>query len=131
MKPPAKKPDIKFLREIWRMEVPIMPALLEKHELEKASKGLKSWKSSEEELLVTYTFKSFRDAITFITRISFEVDEMDHHPEITSLYNKVSIRLTTHDAGDKVTEKDIILAGRIQENADLFLDGKISGKTPS
>jgi 4a-hydroxytetrahydrobiopterin dehydratase len=99
-----------------------MAQILKKHELEKASNGLKSWKSSEEELLVTYTFKSFRDAITFVSRISFEADEMDHHPEITNLYNKVSIRLTTHDAGNKVTEKDIRLAERIQTTAGMFLE---------
>jgi len=108
-----------------------MAQQLNKHELEVASKEFKSWELNENELRKTFTFKSFRDAITFITRISFDADEMDHHPEISNLYNKVSIRLTTHDAGNKVTEKDIRLAERIQENADLFLDSKTSEKTPS
>ena len=94
---------------------------LNKHELEKAAGGLENWESSEKDLRATYTFKTFRDAITFITRISVEIDEMDHHPEITNLYNKVSILLTTHDAGKKVTEKDIRLAGKIQETADILL----------
>ena len=97
---------------------------LSKHELEEAAKGFASWEFKEEALRTTYTFKSFRDAITFITRISYEVDEMDHHPEITNLYNKVSVFLTTHDAGNKVTEKDIRLAGKIQETADFFLDSE-------
>lgn len=97
---------------------------LNKHELEKAAGGLENWESSEKDLRATYTFKSFRDAITFITRISFEIDEMDHHPEITNVYNKVSFVLTTHDAGNRVTEKDLELAAKIQEQADFFLDSE-------
>ena len=104
---------------------------LSKQELEKAAKGFNSWEFKEEALRKTFTFKTFRDAITFITRISVDIDELNHHPEITNLYNKVSVLLTTHDAANRVIEKDIRLAGKIQETADIFLDSKTSEINPS
>lgn len=60
-----------------------------------------------------FKFASFRDAISFMVRISFEAEEMDHHPEWENIYDRVRIRLTTHDAG-RVTDKDVYLAQKIE-----------------
>ena len=49
-----------------------------------------------------------------MVRVSFEAEGMNHHPEWTNVYNRVSIRLNTHDAGGKVTAKDVALAQKIQ-----------------
>ena len=57
----------------------------------------------------TFKFKGFRAAMAWMMRAAFEAEEMDHHPEWTNVYNKVAVRLTTHDTGD-LTEKDIKLA---------------------
>ena len=58
-------------------------------------------------------FSNFRDAMTFLVRISYEAEGMDHHPEMSNCYNRVSLSLNTHDAGGKVTEKDFSLASVI------------------
>ena len=48
-------------------------------------------------------------------RVAFEAEALNHHPEWTNVYNRVAIRLNTHDAGGKVTRKDVELAQRIQK----------------
>jgi len=52
--------------------------------------------------------------MSFVLRISYEAEEINHHPEIFNCYNRVEIALNTHDAGGKVTEKDIELARMIE-----------------
>ena len=61
-------------------------------------------------------FPNFASAFAFMTRIAIEADKMDHHPEWSNVYNKVDIRLTTHDAGG-LTDKDIALARIIDKVA--------------
>ena len=56
-----------------------------------------------------------------IVRVGFEAEEPNHHPEIVNVYNRVSFSLSTHDAGDAITERDIALAGRISAAARPFL----------
>ncbi|HEX6981200.1 MAG TPA: 4a-hydroxytetrahydrobiopterin dehydratase [Balneolaceae bacterium] len=77
-------------------------------------KDLDEWKHKDDKLNKEYKFKNFREAMAFITRIAFEAEDQVHHPEIFNVYNKVNISLSTHDAGGKVTEKDIKLAKTIE-----------------
>ena len=58
---------------------------------------------------------SFREAMSFMVRAAFEAEALNHHPEWTNVYDRVVVRLNTHDAGGKVTAKDVELAKRIQE----------------
>lgn len=67
-------------------------------------------------ILRTYRFRGFRDAMAFMARAAFEADHMNHHPEWSNVYNRVEVRLTTHDANG-LTEKDIELAGRMEKVA--------------
>jgi 4a-hydroxytetrahydrobiopterin dehydratase len=60
-----------------------------------------------------FTFSNFSEAFAFMTRVALLAEKSDHHPEWTNVYNKVIIRLSTHDAGDVVTEKDYALAAAI------------------
>lgn len=60
-------------------------------------------------LLKTYKFSNFRSAMAWMLRGAFEAEMADHHPEWSNVYNRVSVRLTTHDSGG-LTEKDIALA---------------------
>ena len=60
-----------------------------------------------------FVFADFKAAFSFMTRVALEAEKMDHHPEWSNVYNKVSIRLTTHDSGG-VTEKDLALARFIE-----------------
>lgn len=82
-----------------------------------AQTALPGWKWQREALVKTFTFGSFREAMSFMARIAFEAEELNHHPDWSNVYNRVSIRLTTHDAGDRVTAKDVDLATRIERIA--------------
>lgn len=61
-------------------------------------------------------FRTFREAFGFMTQVALAAERMDHHPEWSNVYNRVSIRLTTHDAGG-LTEKDARLAKAIDRAA--------------
>ena len=81
-------------------------------EVDNALGSLRDWRSEGNAIEREYRFGSFREAISFIVRLAFEAEQRDHHPELANVYNRVTIRLTTHDAGG-VTEKDIELARAI------------------
>lgn len=91
-----------------------MSSPLTRQEVENALTDLSGWTYESDALVKTFKFGSFREAISFLVRAAFEAESINHHPEWTNVYNRVSIRLTTHDAGDKVTEKDLELARKIQ-----------------
>ena len=82
-----------------------------------ALETLNGWTLEKDALAKSYTFGSFREALSFMVRVGFEAEALDHHPEWTNVYNRVAIRLNTHEAGGKVTAKDVELARRIQEIA--------------
>lgn len=67
-------------------------------------------------IVKSFRFRGFRDAIAFMARAAFEADNMNHHPEWSNVYNRVDVRLTTHDAGG-LTDKDIDLAARFEKIA--------------
>lgn len=87
---------------------------LSNEEIKTALSDLESWSHEEDKLKKEFSFDNFRDAMAFITRIAFEAEEQVHHPEIFNVYNTVKIALSTHDAGGKVTEKDLKLANSIE-----------------
>jgi 4a-hydroxytetrahydrobiopterin dehydratase len=60
----------------------------------------------------TFQFKDFSEAFGFLTRVALHAEKTDHHPEFTSVWNRVDFRLTSHDAGG-VTERDVRLAEAI------------------
>lgn len=71
------------------------------------------WIEEHNKLKKSFQFKDFSAAFAFMTRVAMAAEKMDHHPFWTNVYNKVSIELSTHDAGDVVTEKDKKLAAII------------------
>lgn len=73
------------------------------------------WTEEENKLYRKFEFANFSEAFAFMTRVAIEAEKMDHHPLWTNVWNKVEIWLSTHDAGDVVTEKDKKLAGRIDK----------------
>ena len=81
--------------------------------VEKLSK-LSDWEFTDDQLRKTYLFNNFREAMGFIIRISYEAEQQDHHPKIYNCYNRVELSLNTHDAGNKVTQKDFNLAHAIE-----------------
>ncbi len=83
-------------------------------QIAKELKNLPGWEHENDKLSKELNFDNFRDAMSFINRIAFEAEEQVHHPEIFNVYNTVNISLSTHDAGGKVTQKDIKLAKTIE-----------------
>jgi 4a-hydroxytetrahydrobiopterin dehydratase len=71
------------------------------------------WKETGNKLHRQFKFKDFSEAFAFMTRVALAAEKMDHHPEWTNTYNTVDIWLSTHDAGDVVTEKDQKLSKKI------------------
>ena len=71
------------------------------------------WEEKNNTLYKKFEFKNFSEAFAFMTRVAIEAEKMNHHPLWTNVYNRVEIWLSTHDAGDIVTDKDKKLAGKI------------------
>jgi 4a-hydroxytetrahydrobiopterin dehydratase len=73
------------------------------------------WQEKNNTLYRKFEFKNFSEAFAFMTRVALEAEKMDHHPDWSNAYNKVEISLSTHSAGNVVTEKDRKLAKKIDE----------------
>lgn len=73
------------------------------------------WKEENNSLKKAFKFKDFKEAFGFMTQVALIAEKMDHHPNWSNVYNTVSIELSTHDAGNKVTELDKKLANAIDE----------------
>ena len=73
------------------------------------------WQEKNNSLQKTFVFKNFSDAFAFMTRVALLAEKMNHHPTWCNVYNKVEISLSTHDAGDIVTEKDKKMAELIDQ----------------
>ncbi|MFI5154955.1 MAG: 4a-hydroxytetrahydrobiopterin dehydratase [Chitinophagales bacterium] len=71
------------------------------------------WKEENNSLYKKFEFKNFSEAFGFMTRVAIEAEKMNHHPKWTNVYNCVEFWLNTHDAGDKVTDRDRKLADKI------------------
>ena len=71
------------------------------------------WQEKKDTLYQKFTFKDFSEAFAFMTRVALAAEKMNHHPTWKNTYNTVEIWLSTHDAGNTVTEKDYKLAKKI------------------
>lgn len=73
------------------------------------------WDETNDTLYKRFQFNDFSEAFAFMTRVAIEAEKMDHHPKWTNVWNTVEIWLSTHDAGNIVTEKDRKLAAKIDK----------------
>ena len=71
------------------------------------------WQEKDNSLYRKFEFKDFSEAFAFMTRVALEAEKMNHHPLWKNVYNTVEIWLSTHDAGDVVTDKDQKLSKKI------------------
>jgi 4a-hydroxytetrahydrobiopterin dehydratase len=71
------------------------------------------WQEVDNSLYRKFTFKDFNEAFAFMTRVALVAEKMNHHPKWTNVWNTVEVWLSTHDAGDVVTERDRKLADKI------------------
>ena len=74
-----------------------------------------NWIEKDNKLVKDFQFEDFITAFAFMTKVAFVAEKMGHHPEWSNVYNKVSIKLSTHDAGNIVTDLDRELAAKIDK----------------
>ena len=77
------------------------------------------WKEENNQLQRSFEFKDFVAAFAFMTKVAFAAEKMGHHPNWSNVYNKVDIKLVTHEAKDSITEKDVKLSKEIDK---IFLE---------
>lgn len=75
------------------------------------------WTTDKNKLKKSFTFSDFTEAFGFMAKVAIVAEKMNHHPTWTNTYNKVSFELSTHDAGDIITDKDRKLAEEIDKLA--------------
>ncbi len=75
--------------------------------------SLDGWQRDGAAIVRQLEFGDFREAFAFLTRVAFEAEAMNHHPEISNVYNRVRLELSTHDADNRVTETELELARTI------------------
>jgi len=75
-------------------------------------KKMDGWEYADNALHTSFEFENFKDAFSAMSRIAFEAEALNHHPDWSNVYNVVNVSLSTHDA-DGVTEKDFQLAKAI------------------
>ncbi|HTI91262.1 MAG TPA: 4a-hydroxytetrahydrobiopterin dehydratase [Puia sp.] len=71
------------------------------------------WEEKNNTLYRKFEFRDFSEAFAFMTRVALAAEKMDHHPNWSNVYNTVEISLTSHDAGNTVTDRDRKLAKKI------------------
>ena len=81
------------------------------------------WQENGQALHKTFYFKDFLEAIAFMNQAASSVEALHHHPEWANVYNRVTVRLTTHDAGHTITPKDHQLAQVLDEHYARFQMG--------
>ncbi len=86
---------------------------LSQQDVDAGLQALDGWTFENDAISRTFVFSTFREAMSFMVRIAFEAEALDHHPELNNVYNRVRVSINTHDAGNKVTELDMELARRI------------------
>ena len=91
-----------------------MSAALTPSQIQEALAGLDGWVLEQSKLLKVFKLKDFKAALAFINLVGAEAERLNHHPDIHNSWNRVTLRLCTHDAGGQVTEKDLTLARAIQ-----------------
>src|ERR1035438_10374415 len=90
-----------------------MPALTTK-EISRHLKAVPDWSKRAQTIRRTFKFEGFLSSVAFVNRIAKKAQKLNHHPDIDIRFNKVTLKLTTHDEGG-ITEKDFSLAGQCDE----------------
>lgn len=91
-------------------------AKLSDAEIEQALSGLDGWSGDGNEIVREFQFRDFVAAMGFIVQVGVLAERANHHPNLSNLYNRVTIALSTHDEGG-VTERDVQLATEMNERA--------------
>ena len=95
-----------------------MSDALTNDKINEALAKLPGWTFAEDKLSREYRFANFTEAMGFINEMAFACEKANHHPELFNVYSRVEIGLTTHDTGNKVTQKDVDLAAELEKIAN-------------
>jgi len=87
---------------------------LSKEKIESEVATLRNWKVKEGKLHAEYRFDDFVQAFAFMTKVALAAEAAQHHPEWRNVYNRVTIDLVTHDAGDAISQLDVDMARKIE-----------------
>lgn len=87
---------------------------LSEQQIEEYLHEMEGWEYVDGAIETSFEFENFKEAFSVMTRIAFECEAQNHHPDWNNVYNSLNIRLSTHDA-DGVTEKDFKLAKSIEQ----------------
>ena len=85
-------------------------------EIERALAGLDGWRRAEDRIVREFEFRDFVEAMGFIAQVGVLAERANHHPNLSNVYNRVTIELSSHDEGG-ITERDVKLATEINERA--------------
>jgi 4a-hydroxytetrahydrobiopterin dehydratase len=91
---------------------------LSEEDIEKRLLRFPDWEYYENAINAEFEFDNFKDCFSAMSRIAFECEALNHHPNWTNIYNKLNISLSTHDANG-VTEKDFKLAEAIEDIVEV------------
>lgn len=92
-------------------------AALTQQELKSATANLPNWSVQDGKLHAEYRFDDFVHAFAFMTKVALAAETAQHHPEWRNVYNRVTIDLVTHDAGNAISQRDVDLARQIDKLA--------------
>lgn len=81
-----------------------------------------AWNESDNQLVREFTFRDFKQAFSFMEEIARYAEQVNHHPTWTNTYNHVKISLSTHDAGNVVTDKDRHMAAYIDQVYSRYVE---------
>ena len=93
-----------------------MPEAMSHDDVRAALQQMPAWSLEDGKLHREMRFGGFAEALAFLVRVRIEAEKRGHHPELTNVFNRVTIDLTTHDAGG-ITDKDVDLARAVDEIA--------------
>ncbi len=89
-------------------------SIYNEHTAQRLLEDLDGWRFNNNGIEKGFVFKNFNQALGFIVQVGVVAEKQNHHPELFNVYNKVNIRLSTHDAGG-LTDKDFVLAKAIEQ----------------
>jgi 4a-hydroxytetrahydrobiopterin dehydratase len=101
------------------------PSPLSQKQILEELRELHGWSLSEEKLRKEYRFQNFIEAFSFMSGLALEAEKMDHHPEWSNVYNRVVVKLSTHDTepkGGGVTLLDVELARKAEFLASRLIE---------
>lgn len=91
-------------------------------EIESQLQRLSSWQHVDDTLVKVFRFRNYLDGVAFSNQVAALSEEKDHHPELTISWRSVRVSFTTHDAGNRVTQRDVTLAHGVESLTKSDLD---------